>query len=77
MIPEHIIGVFFGALFLFGVLYIGELFYEDDECEDEDDECDHLKTFKKVITINATCETTVIVCLSCRKELTKPETDCA
>jgi len=41
------------------------------------EKCKHLSTRLKVLSVTATCETTVVICSSCKKELEKPKTDCA
>lgn len=38
--------------------------------------CSHENKKIKVIEVAATCETTVIVCTECEKELEKPKTEC-
>jgi hypothetical protein len=39
--------------------------------------CNHSITRVKVLKVTATCETTVVICAHCKKELEKPKTDCA
>ncbi len=39
-------------------------------------QCPHHNRSLKVINIACGCETTVIICDDCKKELTKPKTDC-
>lgn len=38
--------------------------------------CKHLDKRTKVISSTFTCETTVVICLDCNKELTEPKTEC-
>lgn len=38
--------------------------------------CSHKNQAIKVLFVACTCETTVIICTDCNKELTKPKTDC-
>lgn len=40
------------------------------------DKCSHLISNIKVISTCVTCEITVEVCETCKKQLTEPKTDC-
>ena len=40
------------------------------------DVCPHDKAKIKVIESTTTCETTVLVCVACEKQLTEPKTEC-
>lgn len=42
----------------------------------EDDECKHGNTFTSVKNVTATCETTTVECMDCRKILSGPKTEC-
>ena len=41
-----------------------------------DNKCKHLNKCIKVLETIVTCEITVIVCCDCKKEFSKPKTDC-
>ena len=40
------------------------------------EKCKHELTRIKVLKVTATCETTVIICAHCKKELELPKTEC-
>jgi len=43
---------------------------------EKQENCSHSMTKIKVVTAVCGCETTVIICVECNQELSKPKTEC-